>query len=887
MVRANMLTQSTPHDTGGGLLCLADRTGDSARLAEVLAGVLAIARSGLEGPLRDALSECERQLVRLAERATIHEQNVYFDSVRALKQRRGEVMPRFFAWVEDTLARLGQSEAGSAPADRHAPKYTLTLSDELQLDEPTVLADIATKIEARIREPLYALGQRLAVLAGSPRIVAERLPLGPRCCTDAMRYAAEPLPLPLQHRLVLYRCFERVLMQPIGGFYAALNQHLIEHRILPALHSLAAAPETTARPPQRLQPTREAEAPKPLPTLRVVPGPAAPARPADVDEFSRLRELLGACRRAERYQVSSSALQDVLAGMQSRRAAGAANEPAGVLNGDRLRSEIFAALAERSTAGHIAHLEDADSDTIDLSAMLFEALGRHTRPDGLAAWVLSKVQIPVLRLALRDKAFFAVGAHPARQALSELVDLARIWVDEAGAEHDAALVEDIKRLALKLAYEYRDDTIVYMQALDEINLHAQRLTQRAALTEKRQVEAASGHDKLERARLAAQAAVAAALARHNPGDFAAMLLQRGWSDVLAVTLLREGDASATYARRLRALDAICGAPRADDADFNLREELNEGLALIGLHESDVNAVVRTLVGGEATDEEEPISQTALAIKLKSKPRLGGGDEAAPTADLPLSATEQRAYDELLALAPGRWFEFDGAADGEGQRRKLAWFSNATGRCLLLNARGQLGENLTLRELASRIAAGNVRALAADDGSFVDRAWNAIVQMLKTFSAGPQRGTALPTALAQTAAANDRDLEPQQAGTRTLLLVDDEVNVQRALIRVLRSEGYRILTASSATEGLDVLRENVVQVIVSDQRMPGMSGTEFLSKVKATHPNTIRLLLSGFSDAAAITEAINRGAIYKFLTKPWDDTDFRHQVSEAFKACAPR
>lgn len=118
--------------------------------------------------------------------------------------------------------------------------------------------------------------------------------------------------------------------------------------------------------------------------------------------------------------------------------------------------------------------------------------------------------------------------------------------------------------------------------------------------------------------------------------------------------------------------------------------------------------------------------------------------------------------------------------------------------------------------------------------------------------------------------------------RGLLLVDDESNVLRALVRVLRRDGYVIHTATNAAEGFELLAKNRVQVIVSDQRMPGISGTQFLSRVKEMYPDTMRIVLSGYTDLATLTDAINRGAIYKFLTKPWDDEDLRQQVQDAFR-----
>lgn len=117
--------------------------------------------------------------------------------------------------------------------------------------------------------------------------------------------------------------------------------------------------------------------------------------------------------------------------------------------------------------------------------------------------------------------------------------------------------------------------------------------------------------------------------------------------------------------------------------------------------------------------------------------------------------------------------------------------------------------------------------------------------------------------------------------RTMLLVDDESNILSVLTRVFRKEGYSILKAQSGKQGLELLEYNDVGVILSDQRMPEMTGVEFLSKVKERYPETIRIVLSGYTELNSVTDAINRGAIYKFLTKPWDDDLLRENIREAF------
>ena len=136
----------------------------------------------------------------------------------------------------------------------------------------------------------------------------------------------------------------------------------------------------------------------------------------------------------------------------------------------------------------------------------------------------------------------------------------------------------------------------------------------------------------------------------------------------------------------------------------------------------------------------------------------------------------------------------------------------------------------------------------------------------------------------TPAIESSQTDNDDAGTPppTLLLVDDEESILSSLKRVFRRDGYRVFTATGGLEGLDILANNHVDVVMSDQRMPHMTGVEFLRQVKSLYPETVRISLSGYTELHSITEAINEGAIYKFLTKPWDDDHLRANVVEAFR-----
>ncbi|GGC65131.1 HD domain-containing phosphohydrolase [Undibacterium terreum] len=125
-----------------------------------------------------------------------------------------------------------------------------------------------------------------------------------------------------------------------------------------------------------------------------------------------------------------------------------------------------------------------------------------------------------------------------------------------------------------------------------------------------------------------------------------------------------------------------------------------------------------------------------------------------------------------------------------------------------------------------------------------------------------------------------DTEAEKLGR--ILCVDDEPNILSSLRRLFRAKGYTVLTAPGGQEGLSLLESEEVDVIISDMRMPVMDGAVFLEHVRARWPDTIRLLLTGYADIQSIIEAINRGEIYRYITKPWDDNDIVLIVRQALE-----
>ncbi len=117
--------------------------------------------------------------------------------------------------------------------------------------------------------------------------------------------------------------------------------------------------------------------------------------------------------------------------------------------------------------------------------------------------------------------------------------------------------------------------------------------------------------------------------------------------------------------------------------------------------------------------------------------------------------------------------------------------------------------------------------------------------------------------------------------RTVLFVDDEEKILKSLKRGLLDEPYNILLATSGKEAIGILKREEVHIIVTDMRMPEMSGLELLRIVKEDYPGIVRIVLSGYTQVTTLLTAINQGEIFKFITKPWQlEEEFKPAIREA-------
>src|SRR5690242_5785687 len=719
---------------------LADRGDLAPRARHLLAQQLAECGALLEPLLRNVLDDLEHELFRIAEQSIGGQaQHEAMEALKEVKRNRPRFQGRLMGFLEHRFASVGRPQAECADTRGELAAADLALIDPHEFDETMALDDLSTRTELHAGNAIFDLCHRYAVLVAAPPIDNDVLPPGPHVIAIVLSEAALDLGLERDHRLLFYRLCDRRLFGAAESFYGRLNEHLKSSGILPDLRSYL-----PKRAPSESRPAPATPAPDDIATSPIAP--ATNFTPPASPPMSELHALLDARRQALHPEAQAAAaqsaqfasmpeLQEALTALQAlpSRKAGAPQA------GERLTGELLAQL-RRGAHGNTVQLQPEHRDAMDLIGLLYDQLLTETRTEGVAQQLLANLQVPLLRVALSDNNFFTVRNHPARRLLNLVLETANLWLDRSDDHFDVALNQRLQRSVERVASEFQGDLGVIEREADDLDSHLRLLSRRAEIAERRQVEAAQGRDRLRDARAAAAAAIGKRLGGHKTTPLVRALLENAWTDALTLTLLREGESSEAYRRRLAAADQLLGSPVERD-DTKLAADLNHGLTQVGLQATEADQITRyalDLPQRPATQAATPPpSQTELLIRLKSRQKPEG-DEAASSAEagprkLPLTPSERRALETLKQLPFGSWLEFTINQQGQKVARKLAWFAPTSGRCLLVNARGAAAPERTLDQIARMMARGQVRLIPRQDGGMIDRAWSALVAGLRKFN----------------------------------------------------------------------------------------------------------------------------------------------------------
>ena len=415
------------------------------------------------------------------------------------------------------------------------------------------------------------------------------------------------------------------------------------------------------------------------------------------------------------------------------------SQPPSDANQTRSIHGLRESLLQRARAEHgpQANLGREDADTFEILSILYAEVAREVRAGSSVHGLLERLQLPVLRLALKDRGFFEETAHPGRQLLNTIAE------SDASAYGDHA-IDPYFEIAMRKAVERMEDNFhgqpeVLAEVNDELQSQFRQQVKRSQSNEKRLVEAARGRERMALAKQTATDALQSLMDQQKPPRSIEVLMRRAWLDAMTLTALRHGETSPAWQKQLDTTRQILETVTAPEPvqSPELAKDIDTAMRQVGYHETEANALSRHLSrSNSAPREDDEPTATEISARIKAHTRLGEEDvesreEKIERAKLPTrTPAEEECYRHLRTLPFGCWIDFIQNQQGEAERRRLSWYSTVTDRALFVNRRGQRVAEMHMDALSRLMAQGQLRVVERHQLRLIDRAFRSTVEMLR-------------------------------------------------------------------------------------------------------------------------------------------------------------
>ncbi|MDR2306415.1 MAG: DUF1631 domain-containing protein [Paucimonas sp.] len=670
-------------------------------------------RQGLQALFDNA----DDTLFEMADKATGRaDQNLYFEAMRDVRLKRKSIERGFLDTFYEAFARIGLAETleSLSALQGHSP-----------LERSVAVQGMVDRVLSRDGFVLQQLNLRFAALLDQA-LDEQRNPLGPAALCGYFLEAGRNLGVGASVKLVLLKLFERYLLRDLDLLYGEANQLLASAGVLADLQ-----PAPRRRAEDRRNIARRA------PASPVLAGEAG-ADSAGQAFVASLQGLLAPARGrvAPRLQaaggaqpISTGDLLRLLTHLQHY--VPAPGEPDDFNLGQQLEQLLLRVSVRSGTRRRIG---TDDEDMITLVGLLFVFIEADDNlPPSLRA-LIGRLHIPLLKVALLDKALFSRASHPARRLLNEIAAAAIGWETEGDGQRDSLHLR-VERIVQRLLNDFSEDCAVFAELLEEFLAVAQDERRRNDLLEQRTRDAEEGRARALQARQQVQQVLNLRLHGRVLPQVVVQMLEQAWSQVLLLAWLKQGEDSVAWREALATADLLLAsiAPQGEPARLleqvpGLLKALRDGLASVALDSAATRDFflqleklhLRACGGADAT------ADPALAeVRVEHAIVLAIADESAcgPRLHLDSLAGDLR---QVQRLRIGAWIEV--MDDDEPLRCKLVARIDSSDRLVFANRTGMKVREWNRAGLAQALRRGEVRLL--DDGLLFERALEAVLEQLR-------------------------------------------------------------------------------------------------------------------------------------------------------------
>lgn len=723
--------------------------GSAAGLPKEISKIRDTVVAGLGDLLQGAFDAVDDSLFELANNArSNNEQNRYFEAMREIRIKRKGVEKHFQTAVGQLFIKPPRTTAPEVVDHSTTTAETLSLIQNDELEEQVALNAMISKSRAYFQGPLIQLQARFSAVYPNASDEDPVNPLAPEHLCSAFVEAAQALEIQIRERLIVLKQFDRYVVSNLGMLLDEANRILIQAGVIPNFRFHGKTGQTTQKPQSDSTKQTATDAAGDLPGAGVDRGDAI---------FEQIRELLAQQRSsggmpraanpnlhivggAELFQLLTHIPHDPNAQTTDNLSKG---EPIVV----DLHEVVQHLLQQQKTNdGKPATLSESDEDLINLVSMLFEFILDDYNLSAPIQVLISRLQIPILKVVIKDKTFFSRATHPARKLLNALARAGIGWSESDEKTRDK-LYEQIHNIVLRILNEFDGDITLFEQLNEEFDQFLARENRKATLVEQRTRESERGRIKSQKAQETVDQLLQEKLRRHQIPDTIRNILINGWSRVMFLAYLRN-DVEHRWNQSVRVVDDLiwCLHPHLEDDERDqwvrvvpgLLKSLRAGLEEVSYNSTGLDTMMSDLkhelteafrahaLAEARTDSPyEPVPATVESEDAELASELG------PTAIERQQEIEDAATAEYInridEIAVGHWVEFN-LVNGARFRCKLSAIIEEADCFVFVNRMGLKVIEKTRTELAHEMRRGRLTVL--EQGALIDRALDAVMGSLR-------------------------------------------------------------------------------------------------------------------------------------------------------------
>jgi hypothetical protein len=760
--------------------------------AKILQACRDMAVERLHAALATMLDRIVDMLIERGGKSDVREeQQLFLDARIALTRERARILDEFDKRLRELVDERIKGRDEKADFSKMEVDE-LALVDHLAMDESVITSNIVRVVENSAHEELIAFNRGIGNLLERPDLETDANPLAPATIVEAFAEALTGVKAEERIKFQILKELNQSSLVDIAAIYADLNRHLTQIGVMPSGGRGRAG-------------ARRGES-RPRPERRGGAGPGAGE--AEVDVMSLFRKMAS----SSSFPLPGRAPPPAMPGMGGVGGAGGpgglgglggsggsgggvatfapmAPTPAGYIPGPPIISTVdlheglvklqagetgfdvgdahvaFAGIPEglhnvlrdlqASPLGRKAN--QLESMTIEMVAMLFDFIFE-TRdlPDGMKA-LLARLQIPVLKAAMLDGAFFAKKTHPSRLLVNALADAGLGWSPDMGT--DDPLYRKVESIVRRILDQFSDNLAIFDELREDLEKFLAEEEQAAEANIASTADQINQHDRQQIAVVIGKAEIERRIEGYPVPHFLAAFLREHWQGMLEHVYLKDGDESESWSSAVTTLEDLVWSVQpkrtAEDRKHlvallpSLLKRLAGGIHNQRWSQAERDAFMTNLVEAHAAAVKpsfaataSPTAAVAEAARAQAEVAKASGDEAAaaraealalamaPAEPAPPELVSEIVDDEYLEIARnlerGMWVEFE---DESGQLAfaKLAWVSPLRGTYLFTNRQGQKAMSMTADELATRFRADRARLVEAEP--LVDRAMTSVITTL--------------------------------------------------------------------------------------------------------------------------------------------------------------